>query len=644
MPAARKEPPKLPEDSRLVKKWRDLLDPQKTSIRDFCAFYKVPTKKVALVGGKSLVPFRERPGQTKQRETIEKQWSEGHGGKLIGGKGRQEGWTTSAALLFWERFMRGGGGTWNLFSYDDDAVKELFRLFQSFRKQTPTWVFACLIRGGGGVWKKSSSKQLELEFPDGEQNAMLQCLTAGDKNSGSGSAPRGVLWDEFTKWKTEAKQDPTSMSEGWQDAPGNLFIIQFTGQGNEEGAKLFMDAYAGRGESGFVALFIPWLGHPDRTVNVADHEIDALKGSIGKERVYGPKDEMEMMNAGATLGEIRWRRRKLSGPGFQWNLSLFKREYPLVPSDMFISSSRTIFHDQEEILKSHVVPAEARHRAAVTGELRQGTQGEGWIVFDEYINGPWTIYEYPEDGCQYVFGADATSGKQVVAQGNGEPDYAFCTIDKLWTGETVACYRGHTEGRKFGNEVFNGAMFYNNARGFVESNTYGQAVIYRIMEMSFGPLNAVVEGRDLLMTHVQSISQRTGMASMIEEIGFTTGPKTKELLIDCIRAWLIEVGLYDPEKGATMPHQFVQEALLFERNPKTGGASARQGHDDAVMSKGLCLFAREETFRRGEVDVQTRVNRRPTLDPIEEFYRAVAKQNDTKRGKAGQSPHLGAAF
>src|SRR6185369_5940049 len=97
-----------------------------------------------------------------------------------------------------------------------------------------------------------------------------------------------------------------------------------------------------------------------------------------------------------------------------------RREYPLVPSDAFTANTRTVFHGQEEVLKSHAAPAKERERLAKVGEFRYVWEGHGdghdravnGVVFDEFPGGPWVMFEEPDPDLVYTFGADATSGKQ----------------------------------------------------------------------------------------------------------------------------------------------------------------------------------------------------------------------------------------
>lgn len=592
-------------------KWKRLLDPKKTSIKEFIESYKVPTKRPAFFGGQTLVPYREYPLQAMMRETVERQWAEGRGAKVICGAPRQDGKTKQSAFLLWNCFMRGGGGTWNLFSYDDDAVQEMFRFFVALRRQTPPAVFTHVMRGGGGRWVKSSAKAMELTFPDGGDNSLLQCLTAGDKHSGSGSSPRGLLWDEFSKWKDEVKADPSGMSEGWQSAPGNLWLIPSTGQGQDVFAEKFSRVWNGEDtESGFEAIFHPWYGHPDRTVVLTPEEEEKLRPLIGTQKLFGVAQERALLAAGVTLGELKWRRIKLAEMGY--NLKLQAREYPVVPGDMFADNSRTVFAGFEDVLASHAVAAKDRERNAERGRLEWKDKTSLEFVADP--SGGWTILERPDPTLWYCFGADSASGKATATESSGEPDFADATIDELATGRTCARYRGHTEGGDYAEEIFKAAIWYQGpdragAMGYIESNSFGYVTIGKLKEKEHGG----ILGEDLILK--QTRDETRGFTTVsVADFGFWTGPETKEWLHDAIREYLAEVGLYVPGSETPLAHQFIVEAQLYERNPKTGKTGARRGKDDAVLSKALALVAREEIFKQGLVEMKTRARVR-VVDP-----------------------------
>ena len=632
---------------RLVEYWKKLIDPDRTTRKEFFESYKVPTKRVLmLTGARALVQYKEWPNQAAIRETIECQWKAGEGGKVLVGKPRQDGITTEECIEFWERFLRGGGGTWNLFSYDTDATKEAFRNFKAFRRQTPPWVFECLLHGGGARWRKSSSMQFELDFPDGT-SSLLQCLTAGDKASGSGSAPRGIGFDEFSKWKPEVKADPTSMSEGWDDVPGNLWIIPSTGQGNEAFAKQFMDVYeaqqAGqRHDSGFVACFFSWLGHPQRRIEFDDAKARrAFVATIGKISKWGPQDELNLVAAGAVAEELLWRRKKLAGPAFKGDLALFRREYPLRPSDMFESSALSIFHQQIEIIRSHQVPAMRRERVAREGVFEYAGDGAK-VEFHETQFGGWTLFEEPEkqeDGNWYCWGADSASGKQAKdkVSTDGKSDYAVAHVDHGPSSRTCARFRGRVEPEVLAEEVWLACIYFGMPYGLPENNNHGAVFITRFNDKVFKDFT----GRDLIL--YQWLAPGSSIAGEKNtDQGYYTERKSKEVLIADARENFTEIGVYDQGRGTPFDSVYIEEALVYQRNPKTGSAEAARGFDDAISSKMLTLRARQYVIARGLVPLVSKWKPAKAMDPLDAWYHGVAVQHAAQN--KGRSQYLGSAF
>ena len=643
MAVGRIKAPDVPNDPKLVKAVERLLDPDEVSIKQFIELFKVPTKFPTLFGGKTQVRFREYKAQTIIRETIEAQWKNGEGGKVAGLKGRQDGLTTDGLLLMWERFCRGGGGVWNIFSYDTDAVKEAFRLLQSFRRQMPEWVYTGII-GGGGYWNRDSAMQLELVHKDGNVS-MLQCLTAGDKRSGSGSAPRGVLFDEMSKWDADVKRDMTSMTEGWADSPGNICFIPFTGQGMEEAAKFFMRAHSGEEAGGYVAHFFPWIGHPSRTLPFkSEREKAAFVEKLGKDKRYGIKDELALIADGATPEELNWRRKKIPSPGIQWDLALMRREYPRCLEDALSGSSRTVFNVSEEILKTHKLPAARREEQARRGMFRLTETGS---VFDEDPSGSWMLFEDVTPDGVYCFGADATSGRTAAGRDGDEPDFALGDFIDVWSGRTVAYCRAHWDGEVFGPELFTAAVYFNRARGLIENNTYGNLAIKKFCAMDFRD----IEAQELLLIHsdVDPEPSAKFLDKRASWLGFDTHEKSKMALIGAIREYLLELKPWEPGTETPFSSLFVEEALNFEYIPRPSGRGkpmieARIGHDDSVIAKGLACLARAFLLKSEDLKKQSSVNYSPTVDPLLLFYAAQADQQKRLLAAQGASPLGGNAF
>lgn len=661
MPVARKkraEPPPGAEGQALIDTWRRLLDPNQTSREQFLATYAVPNKKVR-PGERAMSPFILYPYQQALDAIIEEQWDRDEGGKVYGTKGRQEGISTYMLGVAWERFLRGGGGTGNYFSYDDAHSMESFALLLKFKRQTPAFVFECLLGerkpgalDGGGVWTKKSHRQLELTLPDSEGSSLLQCATAGGDYSGSGSAPRWIFLDEFTKYPAKVKDDFTGISEGWYDGPGNLFAIWGTGQGNEQYAKMFTERFGqpvNRGD--YVAYFRNWLGHPMRSASFeSDRAREQFRVTVGRVKEFGPLEEQALVNAKATLEELNWRRQKLAGPAFRYNLRLFAREYPLVVSDAFMSESGTIF--PVEILRTHQAAAEVRERVGVSGDF---VEKDDSVIFVPSHSGSWTLYEPASDDLRVCFGADSASGKVKQTGSNKEADWSTADFSEVYTGRTVAEFRAHLEGRGFGEELVKAARYYSHedkqgemvfAKGYPEINNESGAAMMAAIDRKCEEMGYQIHDFVMMQSHPvladgkrpdPSLGWRT-TGSSNQSGAVTYG--SRGILFDNTKAFIHEVGEWKP--GMTTPYteRFLNEAYNFSRNEK-GRVEASSGHDDMVFAKMLSVTARDVQLASGEIPLKSKTvaKKIPTEGPMMRY--SVADFGD---GKRKSDPVLGKQF
>lgn len=662
MPVGRREAIVLPNDPDWIKLWEKRLDPERTSVLEFMQLFKVPTKRVKAVrGARAMTPFVPYDFQREGVEIILGQWAHGEGGKTLGGKARQEGETTAKLLLAWERFLRGGGGTWNYFSYDDAHSIEAFSLLLKLKRQVPDWVYAFLVGesapgkyDGGGVWTKKSHRCLELSFPGALGASLLQCATAGGEFSGSGSAPRGVFLDEFTKYPKSVKVDHTGISEGWMDVPGNVFAYWGTGQGNDEYATTFMDHYYAEKPpvDGFIAYFRSWLRHPDRSRPFeSDAARVAFAETVGEEKRFGQLDETALVLVGATREELHWRRAKLAGPSFKFDLKLFARENPLIPEDMFQSESGSVF--QVELLKTHDRAVVVKEQRARVGDF---VEHDDDVEFIDNRAGSWTLYEERRDDLIACWGGDSASGKSRTDGGRKEADFADGKFKEVYSGRTIAHFSAHREGAAFGIELLNAARYFRwvqkdgkpcYARGFPEVNNESG------MAMMMG-MQRYCEDRDLDFFDFVMVQQHMVLANGLRPdptpgwrttrsgnmSGVTAG--SKGILVGVTQAFIGEVGVYDATNGTPYDRQTLGQMYHYERDDK-GASEAASGFDDAVSSEMLSLVARDYLIHGKEIPLESKVRPMAAMEPFDAYQIGTAAQQ-RRAEQQGRSKFLGQAF
>jgi len=669
----RKVRSELPANAAYVTLWRNRLDRAKTSPIELMKFYKVPTKRpkrdagLIVRGEEGMTLFDPWPSQIETYETIMRQWARGEGGKTLDCKPRQDGKTTFFILFDWTIFLQDGVGTGNYFSYDDPHSMEAFALYKKLRDQTPSFVFEHLMHerfdpktgeyvSGGGNWTKKSNRQLELTFPGGISH-LIQCATAGGEYSGSGSSPRRIYLDEITKYPEKVKKDHTGMSEGWADHSGNVCAYWGTGQGPETYAEIFLKHVGVQAEDGYVAHFTKWLGHPDRRKPFAsDFDKEKFRATVGMVKEFGQIEERVLVDEGATMEELNWRRAKLATPAFNFNLRLFAREYPLTVREAFMSDAGTIF--PTEILQTHLAAARHRLSAAVRGDFEESGKK---VVFVESYAGAWTLYEHPREDLFACWGADSASGHS----NSDGADWSDAVILDVYTGRVLARYRGRLEGREFGKLILDAARHYEAkspetgavfARGYPEINGESGAAM----------LTAMIhycETRDFALEEFV-MNQEHPLDGMGERPAPTPGWRTERsakgsasatwgsrgTLIDNAKAFIRETGEWKKIKcpccrgaefcRAATPYDpvFLEEAMRFAKDDK-GRIEAKTGHDDAVFSTMLALTARDVLVRGGDVPVQSRVPKKNSDD----WYVRQLKR-EWKANRPSADPVLGSRF
>ena len=165
---------------------------------------------------------------------------------------------------------------------------------------------------------------------------------------------------------------------------------------------------------------------------------------------------------GLTLGQLAWRREKISKLGW----SKFVREYPLTLDEAYRISGNTYFtaedFDMMEVIQ--VSPTE------------------------------WTTFAEPTPDETYAIGVDVSGG---VGR-----DYAVVFCVSRNTLQPVCIYRSNTVSPvALADYIYDMSATYNNALVLVESNNYGLATIQELMHQGFYKLwKDQHTGKDFLTT------------------------------------------------------------------------------------------------------------------------------------------------
>jgi Terminase large subunit, T4likevirus-type, N-terminal len=196
-------------------------------------------------------------------------------------------------------------------------------------------------------------------------------------------------------------------------------------------------------------------------------------------------------------------------------------------------------------------------------------------------NDTW-IWDYPEDGKNYIVSADC-------AGGDGKDYSAFHVLD-VDTLTQVAEYQGLIGTKDFGNAIVNIATEYNNALAIVEKNNMGYAVLQQIIDRKYD--NTFYSSADLKYVDIQrQMTTKFYQREKRLEPGFNTTQATKPLIVNKLETYFRE------EAIDIRSIRLLNELTTFVWN-SSGVAGALHGYnDDLCMSLAIGLWVRDTALR-----------------------------------------------
>jgi predicted small metal-binding protein len=302
----------------------------------------------------------------------------------------------------------------------------------------------------------------------------------------------------------------------FQAAGAGDITIEFTGCGINHAYEDWMS------ESQWSKHFFPWTTHKEYQT---------------KEEWPGKKEHEEYLKL-CTPEQKNWWYRKLDE---LQDIKLLKQEYPLTEDEAFQTTSRGVFSD-------------------VLGSVSEATPLE--TIKEPHL--ALEIYKQPEEGGQYVLGADPSGGFS-------DGDYScFYVLDNR-SRQICLRWHGRLDPDQFGREIVRYAAKYNYAFVVPEINNHGLTVVQAMLNDGY-----------------TDIYQRQRRDKVTEDItlewGWNTTAQSKDELIDTIKETLREKTITE------LPKQLIKELKTFVRK-ENGRCEAEVGcHDDEVLSLGLALM------------------------------------------------------
>ena len=269
----------------------------------------------------SLVPFTFNAAQLELHRRLEEQKAKTGKVRAIVLKARQMGISTYIAARYYKRTVGNEGLRTIIIGHEKRASTNLFQLVKRFHEHMPED-----IRPSTGT-----SNAEELLFDKIDSGYLVSVAT--QEGAGRSATAQLLHASEAAFWVSLLEQ-MAALMQTVPDIDGSEIILETTGKEfGDEFHQLWRSAEAG--ESEFLPIFLPWSIDPTyRTKLPEDFAMTSEETALAE--LHGLDAE-----------QIFWRRRKIAELRSE---DLFKREYPLTPSEAFMASNFDSFITSDIVL------------------------------------------------------------------------------------------------------------------------------------------------------------------------------------------------------------------------------------------------------------------------------------------------------
>jgi hypothetical protein len=396
-------------------------------------------------------------------------------------------------------------------SHDKESTERLFRKVKYYLEN---------LRGPKAVIDTSSKR--ELTFP--KTNSVFYIGTAGARKFGRGDTITDLHCSEVAFW-----ENPKELLAGlFQAVPRSGTIgMESTGNGKNFFYRRVMSAFEQKGR--YRLHFFDWLNFREYNLPVTKEEeleiVRTLDPDLNEDVLY--------KETGLTAGQLKFRREKLED--LEYDLELFKQEYPITVEECFRATGRSIFHKVNYVQ----TPAWERHDK------------------DLYV-----LKGHPNEKRGYIIGAD-------VGGGIGS-DRSVAEVFDVESCEQVAEWvSDRTSPDVFGHRLVELGMIFNQAYITVESNNYGTTTLDNMMKTDYPPY----------LIH-KKLVKSADKDNRLLSLGYYQTSRTKPLAVGTLRTMLAtELKIHSP--------MLMDELGTYIEN-ESGKLGAEEGcFDDRVMASAV---------------------------------------------------------
>lgn len=481
----------------------------------------------------SLVPFALNQEQEIIVTEVVRCLEEGRPVRLILLKDRQIGVSTIVeGLIYWWTATHKNVHS-KIVAHDTTTSGKLYSMFQRYYDNS------------NPIFKPQTKyyTKNDLNFDNDEGTGLkseIDTSSAENTSSGRGDTIHWLHGSEVAVWRN-GEELVSGLMQAVPLLPNTAIFLESTANGVGDFFHRTWQA-AKRGESAFTPLFFPWTMHQEYRLKLPPG-FSLTKEEKELKRVNNLDDE-----------QLMWRREKKKE--FVSNPDKFYQEYPLTDSEAFLSSGNPRFD-----IKA-LIDLEEKCRDGQSVELYEKSVVNGVIFVPKPLtNAPLKIWQQPQDGKEYVIGAD-------VAEGVGG-DYSVASVIDKESHKTVARWRGDVQPADFGEVLEQLGRYYNHALIGVEINNHGLTTVQRLVDI----------GYDHLYRKEKGIDER--YQEYTSKLGWRTDIKTKPLMIDGLAEAIAKGQIFDQDRV------FINECMTYVTDER-GKTNAQDGcHDDTVMATAI---------------------------------------------------------
>ncbi|WP_137842585.1 terminase family protein [Bacillus sp. 2SH] len=457
-------------------------------------------------------------------------------------KARQIGFSTlSVALCLWMACTR-PRTNYLIVSYKADSATSLFDKLKMMYRDLPHDKFK--------FPKDDQNNRGQLRLDNGSS---ITLSVAGGKDVGRGTTYEYILLSEFAFYENQ-ESILLSAEQALAKSKTSKLVIETTSNGFNPYQKLFMNAYDEK--SKYKAFFFSFYSssYAKQFKDDYDEAETWYKSDNKGERLTKDdleKDELYLLEQGASLKQLMWRRWKL----LDMSLQQFYQEFPATPMESFISSGLNVF-DQGKIVER----LKYIKKPFLYKEVKV-------IIPDsiaKYIGKSLMIYELPKQGVRYYAGVDTASGSG--------GDYSTISILNADGEQVASFYDNKIPVYEFAKLLDIIGKFYNYAFLTVERNSFGTPILERLRK----------EYEYMNMYKHKVFNQQLGKKQL--QLGYQTTQVTKNIMItDLKEQFELEMILINCDKT-------LKEMQIFiETDGKTGNKKGNDKHDDCVIAMALAI-------------------------------------------------------